>query len=112
MDAIKNTVEVSGALKKESTLVSSFSGFVFGHKHSKKDELKSMSRIQKHAEIIYAEAYLLKAILFILTDPNMMGLVREGLAIRQSFSTYKSCYKYLVSVMAECKKNNVCKYLF
>lgn len=60
-----------------------------------------MTRVQKHAEMVYAEAYLIKALLFLLTDPNMVGFVREGLAIRQAYSTYKQCYKYLLSVMKE-----------
>lgn len=42
---------------------------------------------------VYAECYLLKAILSILTESNMMTFMKEGLAIRQSYSIYKTCYK-------------------
>lgn len=72
-----------------------------------KDQLKSMNRIQKHAEITYAEAYLIKAILFLITDPNMVGFVREGLAIRQSYATYKACYKYLASIVKEIQMQDI-----
>lgn len=108
MDALKTSIDVASALRKETSLVTSFTGMLFGGQKKAKDVYKGMTRGQLHgtsrliqAEITFAEGYLIKAILFLITDPNMVGFVREGLAIRQAYSIHKSCYKYLTTLVAE-----------
>jgi Protein of unknown function (DUF3808) len=39
----------------------------------------------------------------------MVGFVREGLAIRQSYSIFKSCYKYLAWLLKEQTENKTAK---
>jgi tetratricopeptide (TPR) repeat protein len=113
MDALKSVVEASSALRKEQSLMSSFSGMIFGGSQKGKfGHLKSMNRLQKHAEVIYAESYLLKALLSLLTEGNMVTFVKEGLAIRQSYQIFKSCYKFLNNIVKEegrdgLKKNGI-----
>lgn len=100
--ALKIVVEIASLLRKEQEWS------LFG----KKNPMKSMNRIQKHAEMVYAEAYLLKALIFLVTDPNMVGFVREGLAIRQSYGMFKQAYKFLASVpISEQEANGIDSHL-
>ncbi|KAJ3272350.1 hypothetical protein HDV01_005784 [Terramyces sp. JEL0728] len=102
MQLCKNTMEVSSALRKEQSMMSSFSGMIFGGaQKSKINHLKSMNKTQRHAEITYAESYLLKAVLSIVTDSNLVTFLKEGLAIKQAFGVFKSCYKFLVNIIKE-----------
>ncbi|KAI8914486.1 hypothetical protein EDD86DRAFT_268666 [Gorgonomyces haynaldii] len=100
LDAFRVTLEIVQAFRKEqTTLVGSFTGMLFGSsKNQKVNQLKQMTLLQKHIELIHAECGLLKALLYILTDPNMMGFVREGLTIRNAYSSYKVFYRYLTQV--------------
>ncbi|KAJ3319182.1 hypothetical protein HDV06_006622 [Boothiomyces sp. JEL0866] len=102
MQLCKNTMEISAALRKEQSMISSFSGMIFGGAQKNKiNLLKSMNKTQRHAEITYAESYLLKALLSIVTDSNLVTFLKEGLAIKQAFGIFKSCYKFLVKIIKE-----------
>ncbi|KAJ3276315.1 hypothetical protein HK104_003670 [Borealophlyctis nickersoniae] len=94
LEALHNTVEMASACRKEQSFVASFAGMVMGSGKAG-SHLKTMTRFQRHAELVFAEAYLLKAILSLLTDTNMVAFVREGLNIRSSYNIYKGCYKFL-----------------
>jgi tetratricopeptide (TPR) repeat protein len=100
MDAMRNAIEAASYLRKDQSIISSFSGMFFGtSKTSKFDHLKSLTLLQKHAELVYAEAYFLKALLSLITESNMVTFVKEGLAIRQAYSMYKVFYKFLNHIM-------------
>lgn len=101
MESLKYDVEASSYLRKEQSMLSSFSGMFYGAQKSKNDMIKTMTLQQKHAEVTYAESYLLKAILSILTESGMVTFMKEGLAIRHSYNIYKTCYKYLQSALKE-----------
>lgn len=98
MDALKNTVEAASFLRKEQSFINSFSGMMFGGQKSKFANLQGMTRLERHAEVTFAEAHLLKALLSLITDSNMVAFLKEGLAIRQSYNIFKTCYKFLVSL--------------
>ncbi|KAI8917323.1 hypothetical protein BC831DRAFT_485416 [Entophlyctis helioformis] len=97
MDALRVSVEVAQAFRKEQSLVGSLAGFVFGGGRGGKDgsSFKAMTKMQRHAEVVFAEAYLLRAVLSLLTDTNMVAFVREGLNIRQAYSIFKSGFRFL-----------------
>jgi hypothetical protein len=106
MDALKATADAVGYLRKEQqSALSSLSGMLFfgagGGGHGKFSRLKSMTKLELHAEVSHAECFLLKALLSLLTDSNYVTFMKEGMAIRQSFSTYKTLYKFLVWVVEE-----------
>ncbi|RUS32174.1 hypothetical protein BC938DRAFT_476107 [Jimgerdemannia flammicorona] len=54
-----------------------------------------------HQELVYAEAYLLKAIISIVHDETLVAFIREGLNIRSSYTIYRSLQKFLEVVDAE-----------
>jgi len=96
-DAIKSTIELAVMYRKESSLV----GTVFGFVKSKTPTYRAMSKLQKHADLVYAEAYLLKAVLSALTDTNFVAFIREGLNIRASYSSYKSMFAFIDNLIKE-----------
>jgi tetratricopeptide (TPR) repeat protein len=75
--------------KKDSTLLGALSTFVRGM------SVESMTRLQRHAELIYAEMYLIKALLTIISDESFVSFIREGINIRNSYVTYRQCLKWL-----------------
>lgn len=75
--------------KKDYTLLGTVTSFVKGV------PLSSMTRLQRHAELIFAEAYLLKAVLTIVHDESLLSFVTEGIHIRSSYMTYSHCQKWL-----------------
>lgn len=99
-NALRASADFASLLRKEVSLIASFSSF-FAAKTAKDSHLKAMTPLQIHAEFIFAEAHLLKALLYILTDPNMVGFLREGLAIRNAYTIFKKCYKSIVSIYNE-----------
>jgi tetratricopeptide (TPR) repeat protein len=101
MEALKQVVDASSYLRKDQSMMSTMSGMFFGGKGNKYAHLKSMNRLQRHAEITFAESYLIKALLSLITEANMVTFMKEGLAIRQSYTIYKTCYKYLLSIFQE-----------
>lgn len=58
-------------------------------------DLKSMTPLQRHAELIHAEVYLMRAVLSIVTDGNILSFVREGLHIRESYGTYAAFWNHI-----------------
>ncbi|KAJ1966095.1 hypothetical protein GGI12_000299 [Dipsacomyces acuminosporus] len=62
--------------------------------------LKTMTPIQRHAELVHAEAYLLRAVLNIAMGESVMALLKEGWHVRSSYSTYRGCYAYIQDVYA------------
>jgi hypothetical protein len=52
-------------------------------------------------ELVYAESYLLKALLCIIHDESIVSFLREGLHVRSSYNTYKALQKYLNHVRNE-----------
>ncbi|ORX61918.1 hypothetical protein DM01DRAFT_1331391, partial [Hesseltinella vesiculosa] len=96
LDALKKTIQLANALRKKDGWVDSLSSFL-----QQKDpiaHIQAMTTIQRHAELIYAEAYLLKALLSIIHDESVVSFVREGLNIRSSYNTYIALEKYILHV--------------
>ncbi|CAG8510434.1 2404_t:CDS:2 [Ambispora leptoticha] len=97
---IKGTVQIASSLRKRDTIIGSISNFVKGGTVGV-NSLKSMDRIQQHAELVYAEAYLLKASLCIINDNAFVSFIREGINIRNSYMIYRNLAKFL-----ECVKKD------
>ncbi|KAJ3035393.1 hypothetical protein HK097_004222, partial [Rhizophlyctis rosea] len=107
-DALNVTVEMASAWrKKEAGMVASVVGLVWSSGSSDKSKrpdptgFRSMNNLQRHAELVYAEAYLMKAMISLLTDTNMVAFVREGMNIRSAYNIYKNCYKFLETELEE-----------
>ncbi|WWC90109.1 uncharacterized protein L201_005042 [Kwoniella dendrophila CBS 6074] len=57
--------------------------------------IKSMSPLERHAELVYAETALMKALLAIVSGGDWLGLIREALNMRAAHGTYHVLQQYL-----------------
>ncbi|KAJ3146777.1 hypothetical protein HDU89_006032 [Geranomyces variabilis] len=109
-ETLRAALDIATLYRKDTSLVGSLASMVL---RTNKDPLKHMTPLQRHAELASAEACLLKSILSLVTDTNMVAFVREGMAIRNAYNTYKSCYRFLQRIFDEeggangLVKNNV-----
>ncbi|KAI8825790.1 outer membrane protein Iml2/Tetratricopeptide repeat protein 39, partial [Fimicolochytrium jonesii] len=92
-ESLRNAVEIAAIYKKETSLVSSFTSMMTRSKEG--SHIKHMTKLQRHAELVHAEAHLAKSMLSLITDSNIIAFVREGLNIRAAYNSYKNCYKFL-----------------
>ncbi|KAI8051415.1 uncharacterized protein B0P05DRAFT_518625 [Gilbertella persicaria] len=93
LNMLKHTIELaSQQRKKDSHWINSVTNWVKG---TSLEDIKAMTVVERHAELVHAEAYLLKALLGILHDESVMSFLRESLNIRSSYNTYMILEKYV-----------------
>ncbi|KZS95551.1 hypothetical protein SISNIDRAFT_452213 [Sistotremastrum niveocremeum HHB9708] len=97
----KNSIAVAVAhRKKHSSIVGRVAGFVMGSAPSV-SFIKSMTPVERHAELVFAEMTWEKAILGVVYSGDWFQFVKEALAMRTSISIYRALGKYLEAVDAE-----------
>jgi tetratricopeptide (TPR) repeat protein len=117
IEALKKTIQLADALRKKET--GWFGNITSWVKGVSVQDIWAMSRLHRHAvsrygvslnninhlhfpkELVYAESYLLKALLCIIHDESIVSFLREGLHVRSSYNTYKTLQKYLNHVRNE-----------
>ncbi|KAJ2504017.1 hypothetical protein IWW47_002723, partial [Coemansia sp. RSA 2052] len=57
--------------------------------------LRAMTATQRHAELVHAEAYLMRAVLNVASGDGVMAVLREGWHVRAAYATYRGCYAYI-----------------
>ncbi|KAJ2802713.1 hypothetical protein H4R20_003173 [Coemansia guatemalensis] len=62
--------------------------------------LKTMTPVQRHAELVYAEAYLLRAMVNIGMGDGVLALLKEGWHVRSAYATYRNCFAYIQDAYA------------
>ncbi|KAJ2765550.1 hypothetical protein IWQ56_004053, partial [Coemansia nantahalensis] len=62
--------------------------------------LKTMTPTQRHAELVHAEAYLLRAMISIGLGDGVLALLREGWHVRSAYATYRGCNAYIQDALA------------
>ncbi|KAI8099170.1 uncharacterized protein BX664DRAFT_255575 [Halteromyces radiatus] len=67
-------------------------------------ELKEMTTIQRHAELVFAETYLMKAGLQIVYEESFVAFLREGVKVHASHQIYKALERYLMHVQEEASQ--------
>ncbi|ORZ21113.1 hypothetical protein BCR42DRAFT_459188 [Absidia repens] len=102
LDALKNAIQLSGSLRKKDGWMDSISSM--WHQKNTNLSLQNMTTMERHAELIHAEAYLLKALVNIIHDESVVSFVREGFNIRNSYNTYITLEKYIKFVQQEAAK--------
>lgn len=90
----KDAMHIAHLLRKPSNSVANFGRFVRGTGHSP-GGMASMSIVQRHAELVYAESMLLKAVLGIVYSGDFFGFVAEALNMRNAYGIYRSLGKYV-----------------
>ncbi|ORZ18461.1 hypothetical protein BCR42DRAFT_371864 [Absidia repens] len=67
-------------------------------------EIKNMTPLQRHAELVYAETYLMKAGLQILYDQSLVLAIREAIKAYSAHGIYKSLEAYMLHAQAQAGK--------
>ncbi|KAI8582769.1 hypothetical protein K450DRAFT_170515 [Umbelopsis ramanniana AG] len=89
----------SAARKKDIGFLESMTSWVKGG--SSISVLSAMTISQLHAELVWAESHLLKALVAVVHDESFLSLIREGIQVRSSYGVYRSLYKYMEYLKAE-----------
>ncbi|KAJ2906654.1 hypothetical protein GGI21_004017, partial [Coemansia aciculifera] len=63
--------------------------------------LRTMTPTQRHAELVHAEAYLMRAVLNVASGDGVMAVLKEGWHVRSAYATYRGCYAYIQDIYAE-----------
>ncbi|KAI9016472.1 hypothetical protein CLU79DRAFT_762701 [Phycomyces nitens] len=103
LQILKKTIQLAGRERKKDTgWLDNITTWVKAN--GGLEYIKSLSCTQRHAELVYAEAYLLKALLGIIHDESMVSFLREGLNIRSSYNTYCTLEKFVSYVQHEAEE--------
>nr|GAT47379.1 predicted protein [Mycena chlorophos] len=63
--------------------------------------VKTMTDVERHAELVYAESLFEKALLGIVYSGDWMAFVKEALNMRTLIQIYRNLYKYVQAIDAE-----------
>ncbi|XP_054463155.1 tetratricopeptide repeat protein 39A isoform X2 [Anoplopoma fimbria] len=64
---------------------------------SNKSAAESLTEVQLHAEVCYAECQLQRAALTFLQDENMVSFIKGGIKVRNSYLIYKELHSFIKS---------------
>ncbi|KAJ9119540.1 hypothetical protein QFC22_003249 [Naganishia vaughanmartiniae] len=94
LEIAKITSALAHSLRKSSGGVTSrLAGLV--RSGAQTAHIKSMNKVQKHAELVYAETLLIKAVLGIVAGGDWVGLIKEALNMRTAYGIYRGLQIYL-----------------
>ena len=71
---------------KGGRIVGSLTKFARG---SRQDDANPYSQLEKHAELCYAEVLLLRAVLTLCEDENLVSFVKAGLKVRSCYQSFR-----------------------
>ncbi|KAI9336349.1 hypothetical protein BDR26DRAFT_864962 [Obelidium mucronatum] len=63
--------------------------------------LNGMTRVQKHAELVYAECSCMQSLLTLISNTNLVNFVKEGMQLRSAFAIIKAAFKFLETIYEE-----------
>lgn len=94
LDITKATQVTSSSLRKpQDSIVSRIGGI--GRASAGVARIKAMNELELHAELVYAETALMKAVLAIISGGDWLGLIKEALNMRAAHGTYRTLQTYL-----------------
>nr|XP_033771772.1 tetratricopeptide repeat protein 39A isoform X2 [Geotrypetes seraphini] len=85
-NTMKEAQAVCQRFRKKSTVADSFNTLVHGL------TLEQFTEEEIHAEVCYAECLLQRAALTFLQDENMVGFIKGGIKVRNSYQTYRELH--------------------
>ncbi|KZO92430.1 hypothetical protein CALVIDRAFT_546961 [Calocera viscosa TUFC12733] len=90
----KHTTEVAQRHRKPAPgIASRVAGLVVGG--SNLSFVKSMTDVQRHAELVYAETLLIKAVLGIVSSGDWLAFIKEALHMRSALNIYKHLDQFI-----------------
>ncbi|KAJ3126365.1 hypothetical protein HK100_010291 [Physocladia obscura] len=96
--------EVANVLRKVDSngflgIISTAAYVITGNKGP--NHLSGMTRVQKHAELVYAECSCIQSLLKLIANTNLVNFVKEGIQMRASFTIIKACFRFLEKLYEE-----------
>ena len=92
---------------KGGGIVDSLTKFARG---SRQDDANAYSELEMHAELCYAEVLLLRAVLTLCEDENLVSFVKAGLKVRSCYQSFR--FVVLLIDRRNSKKALHCNKLF
>lgn len=93
LEIARRTSALAHSLRKPQTgLFGKVAGALRGNSAS---TIAAMSLLEKHAELVYAESLLIKAVLGIVAGGDWVGLIKEALNMRTAHGIYRTLQLYL-----------------
>ncbi|KAK0526742.1 hypothetical protein OC834_004696 [Tilletia horrida] len=90
----KDSLAIAQLLRKPTSAIGNLGRFVRGTGQSPQ-AMHGMTKVQRHAELVFAESLLLKAITGIVYSGDVFAFVSEALNLRNAYGIYRSFEKYL-----------------
>ncbi|KAI9507300.1 hypothetical protein F5148DRAFT_1206084 [Russula earlei] len=87
--------------KKAATFPFRLAGYVTGN--TGMNWIKSMSPVERHAELVYAESLFEKALLGIVYSGDWLAFIKEAFNVRSIMQVYRHLGKYLEQMDAEAQ---------
>ncbi|KAF8209173.1 hypothetical protein K438DRAFT_1811866 [Mycena galopus ATCC 62051] len=88
--------------KRQPYLASRLAGYVVSSLNTSGiNFVKTMTDVERHAELVYAESLFEKALLGIVYSGDWLAFIKEALNMRTTITIYRSLYKYVCTVDAE-----------
>ncbi|KAI8992733.1 hypothetical protein BD414DRAFT_482011 [Trametes punicea] len=94
--------------KRAASLPTRLAGLVMGSLNtSGVGFIKSMTPVERHAELVYAESLFEKALLGIVYSGDWLAFIKEALNMRTTINIYRQLGKYLEAVDEEAQANGL-----
>ncbi|OXG93214.1 hypothetical protein C345_00850 [Cryptococcus neoformans A2-102-5] len=94
LEICKSTAVTASSLRRPSDNVFSRLGGMV-KSHGGLARVKAMTPLERHAELVYAEQSLMKAMLAIISGGDWIGLVREAFNMRTAHGIYRNLQHFL-----------------
>lgn len=85
----KHSMHIAGLLRKKQGTIGKMIG------GSKQANYKSMTLVQQHAELVYAESQLLKAVLGIFYAGDSLAFVKHAFSLRNGYFMVRELFKFV-----------------
>lgn len=99
LEMMKTGSNIASKHRKQLSLASRVTGLVIGT--NPVPFYKSLSPVQRHAELVYAECLAQKAILGIVYSGDWLAFIKEAINMRTCIGMYKSMLQYLEAIDAD-----------
>ncbi|SPO31602.1 related to CSR1 - phosphatidylinositol transfer protein [Ustilago trichophora] len=97
----QHSMKIAGFLRKKQGAIGKLMG------GGKMGNYRSMSLVQLHAELVFAESQLLKSVLGIFYSGDSIGFVRQALGLRSAYFQVRELFKFVEAVDAEAEEAEV-----
>jgi len=97
---MRKSTQLASQHRKHVSIAGRLTGLVISSHIS---QLRSMTPIERHAELIYAEALVQKALLGIIYSGDWLHFIKEALNMRSAMNTYQHMYEFMVDADANAE---------